>query len=229
LKAVILAAGKGERLKEITKKIPKPMILYKNKPVIEYNIELCKKYGIKDIFINTHYLKESIQEYFDKGRQFGVNISYSYEEELLGTAGALNNFKEFLIDSPFFVIYGDNISNFNLNLLIKKLEATNSVAIIGFHYREDVIHSGVAEFDKNDKILKFIEKPRPGVTDSKWVNAGVYLLKPEIFKYIPSGFSDFGKDVFSSLLKQNVPIYGVKQKKDVKVFDTPEMLKKSME
>ncbi len=89
MKAVILAAGKGERLSEITQSIPKPMIEFKGKPLLQHNIELCKRYGIEDIFINLHHLPDRITKYFGDGERFGVKIKYSYEEELLGTAGAV--------------------------------------------------------------------------------------------------------------------------------------------
>ncbi len=242
MQAIILAAGKGERLKEITQTIPKPMIEYHGKPILQYNIELCKKYGINEIYINLHHLPEKITKYFGTGEKFEVNIKYSYEKELLGTAGAVKKIaKEFLNPSiqqfnnstiqqqnSFFILYGDNYSNYNLNLLIEKQKQTNSVCIIAFHIREDISHSGVAEFDKNGRILRFIEKPKNGETKSHWVNAGIYLLKSEILNFIKEGNSDFGKDIFPKLLKNQIPIYGVCENKEVKAFDTIEMLNQNL-
>ncbi len=251
-KAIILAAGKGERLKEITQSIPKPMIEFRGKPILQHNIELCKKNGIEDIYINVHHLPEKITEYFGDGKNFGVNIAYSYEDELLGTAGAvkkilrehfnsnrlqvpnsLNNSVPFSkIHEPgetFFVIYGDNFSEYDLELLLKKNIETNDSCVIAFHYREDVEHSGVAELDEKGKILKFIEKPKSGVTSSHWVNAGIYLLNSSIDDFILDGYSDFGKDVFPLMLKNNLPLYGICENRDVLAFDNPEMYKKSIE
>lgn len=248
MKAIILAAGKGERLKEITEKIPKPMIEYKGKPVLQYNIELCKKYWIDEIYINLHHLPEKITEYFGDGKRFGVDIKYSYEEELLGTAGAVKkiardfwNFKTTESQrhrvskslSPFYVIYGDQISNFNLTSLKNKYDVLSNnkkecIGVVVFHYREDVTHSGVAEFDNDYKILRFIEKPKKSETKSHWVNAGVYYLSPKIIDFIDDGFSDFGKQVFPGLLKNNLSLFGVCVKKDVSVFDTPEMYARSL-
>ncbi len=185
MRAIILAAGKGERLIEITKQTPKPMIQYNGKPILQYNIELCKKYGVDEIYINLHHLPEMITEYFGDGKNYGVKIKYSFEEELLGTSGALNNFKENLNDQPFFVIYGDQFSEFDLSILIDKYHETNPIGIIAFHYRKDIEYSGVAEFDENIRIIKFIEKPKRGETGSHWVNAGVYYLSPKIFDYRP--------------------------------------------
>jgi len=243
LKAIILAAGKGERIKKISQSLPKPMLNVNGKPILQHNIELCKRYGIKDIYINLKHLPEKITEYFNDGKDFGVNITYSYEKELLGTAGAVkkianeywsvqrlqysNNPLLQYLDS-FFVIYGDNISNFNLKSLIKKNEEVNSIGVIGFHYREDISNSGVAEFDKNGKINLFIEKPRTDQTESHWVNAGVYYLSAKIFSYIPKGFSDFATDVFPLLLEKNKSLYGVCCDSDVFAFDTPAMYLNSL-
>jgi NDP-sugar pyrophosphorylase family protein len=242
MKAIILAAGKGERLSEITQTIPKPMINFRGKPILQYNIELCKKYGIEDIYINLHHLPEIITDFFGDGKKFGVDIKYSYEEELLGTAGAVkkiaNKFwntnttksqshKVSQSQSPFYVIYGDQISSFNLDRLKEKYNEHDHedslIGVVAFHYRKDVVHSGVAEFDNKKKILRFIEKPQPGETKSHWVNAGVYLLSSEVIEFISEGFSDFGRQVFPSLLERNQSLYGVCKRKDVSVFDTPEL------
>ena len=107
MKALILAAGKGERLGDITKNIPKPMIEVSGKPILEHNIGICKQAGIKDLFINLHYLPDRITEYFQDGKKYGVNLTYLYESEILGTAGALFPIINKLSD-PFMVIYGDN-------------------------------------------------------------------------------------------------------------------------
>jgi NDP-sugar pyrophosphorylase family protein len=229
MKAIILAAGKGERLKDITQDLPKPMITYKGKPLLQHNIELCKSYGIKDFYINLHHLPEKIKEYFGNGKGFGVNIKYSYESELLGTSGAVKKIAsdywshDSTSEEFFFVIYGDNFSEYNLTAIEKKIKDTDCLAAIAFHFREDTSHSGVAEFDKNQRIIKFIEKPKTGESESHWVNAGIYCLKNEILSFIPEGTSDFSKDIFPELLRNNIAVYGICNETDVKAFDTPEM------
>ncbi len=228
MKAVILAAGKGERLKDVTSQLPKPMIEYQGKPVLQHNIELCKRFGVDEIFINTHHLHEIIQNYFLDGKNFGVKISYSVEESLLGTSGAVNSFRSQLGEDPFFVVYGDNYSDYDLNSLQVIYKQHHCIAVIGFHYREDTSQSGVAEFAEDGRILRFIEKPKPGESSSHWVNAGVYYLQSDIYQYIPAGFSDFAKDIFPLLIKSGIPVYGVCIDSNVKAFDTPEMYKHSM-
>lgn len=227
MRAVLLAAGKGERLKSVVDNIPKPMISYRGKPILQHNLELCRQFGIRDIFINTHHLPDVIRDYFGSGEKFGVNVHYSYEPELLGTSGALNSFREQLMDDNFFVIYGDNYSKYDLGLLKKTFAAAECIGVVAFHYRKDVSESGVGEFDETGKILRFIEKPKEGVTQSHWVSAGIYYLSPRIFDYIPSGFSDFGKDIFPRLLKEDIAIYGVCSKVPLRAFDTPELLRGS--
>jgi NDP-sugar pyrophosphorylase family protein len=235
MKAIILAAGKGERLKDITRDLPKPMINYKGKPLLQHNIELCRSYGVNDIYINLHHLPDKIKSYFGNGENFGVNIQYSFEPEPMGTAGAVkkiaadywNNDSD--LDDCFFVVYGDNFSDYDLSSIKKKLIDTNSIAVIAFHFRQETSHSGVAEFDENHRIIKFVEKPKPGESDSHWVNAGIYCLRKDILNFIPEGFSDFSRDIFPELLKRNQPVYSVCNATDVKAFDTPEMYKRSIQ
>ena len=229
MNAIILAAGKGERLGKITEKLPKPMIKIDEKSIIQHNIELCHKNYIFDIFINLYHLSSELHHHIKHA--ITGNIHYSYERELLGTSGGvkkiIDDFHHFY--KNFFVIYGDNYhSNIDFDSLIKKSEETDAIAVISFHYREDVENSGVAEFDENGRILSFIEKPEPGETNSQWVNAGVYYLNPKIMDFIPEGYSDFSKDIFPLLLKNNIPIYGICGNSIVKAFDTPEMLLKNM-
>ncbi len=224
--ALILAAGKGTRNPEITRQRPKPMIEYLGKPLLLHNILLCKKHKIENIFINTHYLPEQIRGYFKDGSQFGVNIRYSYEPEILGTAGALNSFKPHLLTGPFFVLYGDNVSDFPLGDLARLQREKNAMAVIGCHWLEDVTQSGVVEYESDGQILRFVEKPKNNESDSHWVNSGVYCLSPEILSYIPKGYSDFGHDIFPSLIK-NFPCYAFCQKIKVYAFDTPELMRQN--
>lgn len=230
MKAVILAAGKGERFREVNDTIPKPMLVYKDKPVLEHNILLCKKYGITDLFINLHHFPNVIKNYFGDGSKFGVNIKYSFENELLGTSGAVKKIaNDFWQDSreDFFVIYGDNYSDLDLSLLKNKFNEVHPLGVIGFHYREDVSSSGVALFDENFKIKEFIEKPKTDV-GTNWVNAGIYYFSPEVLNFIPEGYSDFGKDIFPCLMKKNESLFGVCYKDDVLYFDTKEFYNKNI-
>jgi NDP-sugar pyrophosphorylase family protein len=211
------------------------MIVYNGKPVLEHNIELCKSYGVTEIYINVHHLPNIIMEKFGDGSQYGVSITYSHEDPLLGTAGAVkkiaHQYWEHSLNKgePFLVVYGDTYSGYNIDALVKLSNDTNAMAVVGFHYRKDTQHSGVGEFSDTGRILRFIEKPKPGVSQSHWVNVGIYVLKAEIIDYIPEGFSDFGKNIFPDLLAHNIPMFGFCDDKDVKVFDTIEMYNRSFQ
>lgn len=204
------------------------MISYLGRPVLQHNIELCREYGVTELFINTHHLPEVIRSYFGDGSSFGVRIHYSFEDELLGTAGALNNFRDQLGEEEFFVLYGDNFSNFDLDSLTKEFHKHDCIGVIAFHHREDVSQSGVGEFAPDGKIIRFIEKPKPGVTDSHWVNAGIYYFSPTILRHVQPGYSDFAKDVIPDLLNKNFALYSVRSNVALKAFDTPEMLRESL-
>ena len=161
MKAVILCAGKGERLRPLTENIPKPMILINGRPVLEYLIQLCKNNDIKEIAINTSYLPEKIKEYFGDGSKFGVKINYSFESELLGTSGALNNFRDFL-DEPFFVIYGDNVTDLNLKKMLKEHQKNKAFATL-YLYKEKMANEkttpGRVIINESGEIKEIIENP----------------------------------------------------------------------
>ena len=214
MKVLILCAGRGERLKPLTDTIPKPMVPINNKPLLEYSILLCKKHGITEIAINTSYLPEKIKEYFGNGEKFGVKIRYSYEPELLGTSGALNNFKDFL-DETFVVIYGDNLTDINLTEMLNYHKEKKAIATL-FLFKEEIINEkttpGWVVFDNSGRIKNLIENPTEQdrikfENENKLTNGGVYVLEPEILNYIPEGFSDFMKNLFPELLNQSKLIY----------------------
>ncbi|MEI6058745.1 MAG: nucleotidyltransferase family protein, partial [archaeon] len=219
MKAIILSAGKGERLRPLTATIPKPMIPIAGKPVLEYLIRLCRKHDIKDIAINTSYLPEKIKEYFNDGKEFGVNIKYSFEKELLGTSGALNNFRDFFKKETFFVIYGDNITDLNLTEMLKFHHSKRSIATL-FLYKEKMIDEkttmGSVVINSEGRIKQILENPSSEEKKTlesipqefKLINAGVYILEPEILDLIPQGFSDFAKEIFPEALKLGKRIYG---------------------
>jgi len=222
MKALILAAGEGKRLGELTINTPKPMILVNKKPILEHNIDKCRNFGINEIYINLHHLPEVIINHFGNGEKFGVNIKYILEPRLLGTAGTVRYFIENIRpQEKFIVIYGDNLTEFPLIDIMG-----DSIIDVAFHYRENVSSSGVAQIDETGRITSFIEKPT-FKTKSHWVNSGVYYVNSEIRKYIKRGFCDFSKDVFPNLLKLGVPFHGHIIDSCL-AFDTPEMLKENI-
>ncbi|MBU2576897.1 MAG: nucleotidyltransferase family protein [Nanoarchaeota archaeon] len=199
MKAVLLSAGFGERLRPLTNNLPKVLVPVNNKPCLQYNIENLKEQGINEFLINTHYLPERIKEYFGDGSMFGVQIKYSYEPKILGTSGALNNFKNELTET-FIVIYGDAISNINLKEALLIHKKNNAEATIILDKLRSQKGKGVV-IAKNNKVISFIEKPEREIPRGL-INSGVYILEPSILKKIPQGFSDFGKDILPNLAEE---------------------------
>ncbi|MFH1222823.1 MAG: nucleotidyltransferase family protein [Pseudomonadota bacterium] len=208
--AMILCAGFGKRMESFTKDTPKPMLPIMNKPILEHTIRHLAELGFTNIVINLHYLPEQITEYFRDGKDFGVNIHYSYENEPLGTAGAVKKVESILKNEKgFLVLYGDVVCNENYyNLLQFHRSKKNAIATIVLHERKS--SNSVVEMDSDNKIIRFIERPKDPVTDKKqdWVNSGLYCFRSDILNYIPQGvYCDFPKDVFPKLVEQG-NIYG---------------------
>ena len=227
MKAVLLAAGKGERLGEITRTIPKPMVPINGKPVIEWNISLCKKHGITDIYINLYHLPNIVTNYLGNGEQFGVTLTYAHEAKLMGTGGGVKQFSKSLQEAPFFVIYADNWSDYDLKVIRQHHKTTGAEMTIALFYLEDVHLSGVADLDNEDRILDFVEKPKTNFPPSHWVNAGIYLIEPHLLSQIPDGFCDFGQEIIPSWIKNKVHVAGIKMQEKVIPIDTPEQLEKA--
>ena len=225
MKAVLLAAGKGERLGEITSSIPKPMVPISGKPVIEWNIGLCKLYGITDIFINLHHLPNIVTNYLGNGERFGVTLTYAHETKLLGTGGGVKQFSKSLEEDSFFVIYADNWSDYNLETIRRHHQASGVEMTIALFHLEDVLLSGVAVMDYKDRILEFVEKPKTSPPPSHWVNAGIYLMEPHLLSRIPDGVCDFGREVIPNWIDAGIHIAGIKMKEKVIPIDTLAQLK----
>lgn len=214
MKALILCAGKGERLMPLTENTPKPMLLIDNKPVLEYLILLCKKHGITEIAINTSHFPEKIKKYFGTGEKWGVKLHYSFEPELLGTSGALNNFKDFF-DDTFFVIYGDNITDLNLTEMLEFHKKKENALATMYLYRESMVDEktsiGRVVVDENkEKVLEIVENPneidakrlQKIPEDRKLLNAGIYIMETQVVDLIPEGFSDFAKNILPKVLEK---------------------------
>ena len=219
MKAIVLAAGKGRRLKDVVDDIPKPMIKINNVPILEYNIKWLVSYGVKEIHINTHHLSDVIIDYFQNGSKWNVCITYSKEHELLGTSGGVREIAEHWTE-PFMVVYGDNLYplGYNLSDFIDYHHEQQGVATIGL-YEKEVCKSGVVLLDENNRIVEFIEKP-------SIVNAGIYVLDNKVIDYIPEGFSDFGRDIFPILVKEKV-VNGFLFREPLIAIDTPELLRRA--
>jgi mannose-1-phosphate guanylyltransferase/phosphomannomutase len=208
MQALILAAGEGTRLRPLTLDRPKPMLPVGGRPVLEHLVHLLRYHGIGDIAINLHYKPEAIVQHFGDGRDFGVSITYSYEEQLLGSAGAARQLDWFLTE-PFIVLYGDVLTDLNLTRLADWHQTNGGVATLALYEVEDPTRCGVVELDPSGRIERFIEKPAPEAVTTNLANAGIYVLDPGLLGLVaPHESADFGRDLFPAALRLGLPMYG---------------------
>jgi mannose-1-phosphate guanylyltransferase len=223
MKAVILAGGKGTRVRPITETIPKPMIPIINKPVMEFLIDLLRQHDFKQIMITTSYLAWNIESYFREGSRFGVQIGYSYEgfyrdgeavPEALGSAGGLKKIHEAsaFFDETFVVLCGDAIIDLDLTRAMELHRRSNALATIVLKEvpKQDVSRFGIVRLAPDGQILQFQEKPRPEEAISTLANTGIYIFEPAIMDLIPSNTPfDIGGQLFPMLAERKLPFHGV--------------------
>ncbi|MBM3710209.1 MAG: nucleotidyltransferase, partial [Actinobacteria bacterium] len=210
-KAMVLAAGLGTRLRPLTDLISKPMAPIVNKPVMEHIIELLVKHNFKDVVCNLHWYPEAIKDYFGDGSRWGLSISYSYEEFLMGTAGGVKNVEGFFEGKTFLIISGDALTDIDLTEIFNYHKRRGGIATLVLTEVDDPSQYGVVILDKEDKITGFQEKPLAGEEKSNLANSGIYVFESDIFNYIPEKtFYDFGKNVFPDLLLKQIHYYGIK-------------------
>ena len=199
--ALLLAGGLGTRLRPITNDIPKVMAPVQGKPILEYNIALCKKHGIKNIVIVIGHKGEKIMDYFGNGEKFGVKINYAgIETESKGTAHAIFISRELLKDR-FVVFNGDNLSDIDLTLMNEFHENEKKIATLALVEMPDVENWGVAKVYaqlSGSLIMYFVEKPKHDEAPSNLINAGVYIFEQKIFDYLEKAIS-LEHDVFPKL------------------------------
>ena len=194
-KAVLLVGGRGTRLKPLTDKAPKALLEVQGKTITEHLFDLLKKHGVRDVILCVGYLRDKVKDYFGDGSKFGMNISYVEEEEPLGTAGPLRLAKKYLKDS-FIVSNGDELKSINIPRMFRLHKRKDALATIALTTVDDPAHYGVARLD-GSRIIEFVEKPSH--PPSNLINAGFYILEPEVIDMIPDGFSMLEKDVFPKL------------------------------
>ncbi|AKL97759.1 sugar phosphate nucleotidyltransferase [Endomicrobium proavitum] len=207
MKAFVLAAGVGARLRPLTSEIPKPMVPILGKPALCHTFENLKKYGFTDICVNLFHKAENITRYFANANTC-VNLNYSREQKLLGTAGAVRKNADFF-DDTFVVMSGDGLSDVNLKNILnfhKKKKALVTIALKKIDARFDY---GITLTGKDGKVKSFVEKPFWKDVFANTVNTGIYVCEPEIFDFIPKNkFFDFGSDLFPLLLKNKKNVFG---------------------
>lgn len=222
MKAMILAAGKGTRVRPLTYDLPKPMIPILGKPVMAYLVEHLAKYGVTEIMVNVSYLHEKIEDYFGEGHQYGVQIGYSFEgytnddgavvPQALGSAGGMKKIQEFggFFDDTTIVLCGDAVINLDLKSALFEHRRKGALAsVICREVPWDKVESyGVVVSDKDGRITQFQEKPKQEEALANFVSTGIYIFEPEVLDLIPVGeVFDIGSQLFPLLAEKGLPFY----------------------
>ncbi len=202
MRAMVLAAGLGTRLRPLTNEITKPMVPVLDRPVMEHIVDLLDEHGFDEVIANLHYVPDSIREYF------GERLEYRYEPELLGTAGGVRACAPFFGEEPFLVISGDALTDIDLGALVARHREAGGIATLAVKQVPDTREFGVVLHDRDGRITGFQEKPSPDEALSDLGNCGIYIFSPEIFDYFPERpFVDWAQDVFPVLLENDVPFH----------------------
>ncbi|MBZ2206838.1 sugar phosphate nucleotidyltransferase [Massilia soli] len=226
MKAMILAAGKGTRVRPLTYDLPKPMIPLLGKPVMAYLVEHLAKHGVTEIMVNVSYLHDKIEEYFGEGHQFGVQIGYSFEgytndngevvPQPIGSAGGMKKIQEFggFFDETTIVLCGDALIDLDLKSALFEHRRKGALAsVITREVPWDKVSSyGVVVTDKDGRITQFQEKPAKEQALSNFISTGIYIFEPEVIDLIPSGRSfDIGSELFPLMAERGLPFYAQKR------------------
>ena len=223
MKAMILAAGKGTRVRPITHTTPKPMIPILQKPVLEFLLELLREHGFTEVMVNVSHLAEEIENYFRDGQRFGVEIAYSFEGRIedgqligdaIGSAGGLKKIQTFqpFFDDTFVVLCGDALIDLDLSEAVRRHKAKGAMAslITKRVPKEQVSSYGVVVTDEDGRVRSFQEKPAVDEAASDMINTGIYIFEPEVLDYIPAGVPfDIGSDLFPRLVADGAPFYAL--------------------
>lgn len=210
VKAMILAGGKGTRLRPLTIHSPKPMLPLLGKPCIEYGIELLREHGITEIGVTLQFLPDAVRNTFLDGEKQKVKLYYFEENEPLGTAGSVKNGESFL-DETFIVLSGDALTDFSLADAVQFHKEKNALVTILLYQVDHPLEYGVVMTDEDGRVIRFLEKPTWSEVFSDWVNTGIYIIEPEVLQWIEPGVEfDFSKDLFPLLMEKGMPIYGYK-------------------
>ncbi|MDX1915363.1 MAG: NDP-sugar synthase [Methylophilus sp.] len=225
MKAMILAAGKGTRVRPLTYELPKPMIPILGKPVMAYLIEHLAKHHINEVMVNVSYLHEKIQQYFGDGQRFGVNIGYSFEGDIsngqivpspVGSAGGMRKIQDFggFFDETTIVICGDAIIDLDITKAVAEHKRKGAlVSLVAKEVPMDKVSSyGIVVTDDQGQITSFQEKPTQAEARSNLANTGIYIFEPAALDLIPSGSEfDIGSDLFPLLVERKLPFYAINQ------------------
>ena len=208
MKAMVMAAGLGTRLRPLTDVLPKPMMPVANRPVLHHLLNLLRRHDVRELGINLHAFPEMIESYFGDGSNLDMSIHWSYEPELLGTAGGTKKLEDLWGGEPILVTSGDGLHDVDVTALLGHHRRTGALATLTVKPVTDPSAYGVVILDRDTRVRGFQEKPRRDEARSDLANCGIYVIEPELLERIPAdSFVDFGEDVWPSLVAANEEIY----------------------
>lgn len=208
MKAVVLAGGFATRLRPLSCTRPKLLFPIGNKPLLDWTLGKLAKSHVKRVILAVNYMADTLIQHYGKSKH-EIKLLYSIEEKPLGTGGAIKNAEKLIDDQkPFLVINGDIFTNFNYSKLLEKHKKNDAIATIALYHVEDPSRYGTVELTEKNRVTQFVEKPTRGEAPSNLINAGIYILDPQIFDYIPNGQPvSIEREIFPKLADEK-KIYG---------------------
>lgn len=226
MKAMVLTAGAGSRLRDLTQHLPKPMLEVNGHPILAYILYNLARHGFTEVILNLFYHPQAIIEYVGNGSRWGIEITYCYEKELLGTAGGVKNVEKFFDNEPFLVHYGDVLTDQDLSAMLDFHRQKQAMATLLVHQRAR--SNSVVFINSDSQITRLLERPTEEISqpngEYSWVNSGVYLFQPMVLDSIPPNkFCDLPGDIFPTLIAKDIvyayPLSGYRC-----AIDSPERL-----
>jgi mannose-1-phosphate guanylyltransferase/mannose-1-phosphate guanylyltransferase/phosphomannomutase len=204
-----MAAGLGTRLRPLTLQVPKPLAPVLNRPIMEHIVALVRRHGMTQLVANLSHLPDAIRAHFGDGSRFGVELSFEFEEELLGTAGGVRNVADFLTaDGDFFVMAGDALTDIDISAMRRFHDSHDGIGTLAVKRVRDTTQYGVVIHDGDGRVQGFQEKPPASEALSDLASCMIYMFRPQLFDYFPDAdVVDFALDVFPALLEHDVPFY----------------------
>jgi len=223
MKVIIIAGGQGTRIASVNSEIPKAMIPIDGKPILEYQVEMAKRYGFTDFLFVIGYLGNQIEDYFGNGSRWGVKIEYFKETQPLGTAGALGLLKDKLTED-FFVLYGDTVMDIDMTHMLEYHKSHSADATLFLHPNDHPYDSDIVALDSDNRVLHFFNKPhQDGFVSHNMVNAALFIFSPKILSHIEIGVkSHIEKHVLPKCLDAGMKLYGYVSAEYIKDMGTPD-------
>jgi mannose-1-phosphate guanylyltransferase / phosphomannomutase len=208
MKGVVMAGGQGTRLRPLTSNQPKPMLPIVGRPMMEHVLLLLRAHGYTEVVATVQFLASVVRHYFGDGSDLDLSLAYATENEPLGTAGSVKNAEHFL-DDTFLVMSGDHVTDLDLGAAARFHREAGAAATVILKHAENPLEFGIVITGEDGRVERFLEKPGWGEVFSDTINTGIYVLEPDVLRFIPSGEEfDFAKDLFPLLLERGLPLYG---------------------